>query len=108
MSNNVGKPKYKHDCERCVWLGTITYPAPLSNETTRMTNADLYCCKESIGGPSIIARFSSDGAAYASLAASIIEQYYMPKLGNNTMGQMSTCGPALISAYVYAKAKGLV
>jgi hypothetical protein len=63
------KPRYKHDCDSCTWLGTITYPAPLSDDSAPMRNADLYCCVKCIGGPSLIARYSSDGPDYASLSA---------------------------------------
>ena len=107
---SVGKPKYKHDCDDCVWLGTTTYPAPLLNGTAPMRNADLYYCKQSgnfaMGNAldaTIIARYSSEGCEYSSMPASMMKTHMQEFLG-----QLSTGMPALISAYVYAKAKGLV
>jgi len=100
---SVGKPKYKHDCEDCVWLGTTTYPAPLSDGTAPMRNADLYCCKGDALGTTIIARYSSVGSEYSSMPASLIKTHM-----HTWIEESSTGMPALISAYVYAKAKGLV
>lgn len=108
----VGKPRYKHDCDKCVWLGSICYPAPLLDDTCPMRYADLYVCMTSIGGPSIIARNSSFGPGYSSMPASIIRDYFIkpltcvPAVGVKLA--MSTCEPALITAYIFAKAKGLV
>jgi hypothetical protein len=47
----VEQPKYDHDCDRCQFLGTFD-------------GHDLYYCPG--GGPTIIARYSSDGPDYSS------------------------------------------
>jgi len=94
------KAKYIHDCELCTFLGTITYPAPLSDKTAPLRNADLYHCFDSLGG-TVIARFSSKGSNYASAPVSIVKEHYIG------MREYATSTPALISAYIFAKAKGL-
>lgn len=49
------KPRYKHDCDFCTFLGPF-------NEF------DLYFCeqKESLGIPTLIARYGDAGPAYTS------------------------------------------
>src|SRR5258708_16544052 len=97
---NTMKAKYIHDCELCTFLGTITYPAALSDKTAPLRNADLYHCFDSLGG-TVIARFSSKGSNYASCPASIVRHSYVGAR------EYSTSMPALITAYIFAKAKGL-
>lgn len=48
----IEKPKFKHDCESCVFLG-------------RFEGADLYYCAGQ-RTETIVARFSSEGADYTS------------------------------------------
>lgn len=45
-------PRYKHDCNRCVYLG-------------HLQEFDLYACPQG-GNPTIVARFSSKGGDYFS------------------------------------------
>lgn len=46
--------RFQHDCEKCKPLGEFG-------------DADLYYCEaQLIGGPTVIARYSSDGADYQS------------------------------------------
>ena len=45
--------RYKHDCDRCIYLG-------------RWEEYDLYFCAYDLLGPTVIARFGSDGPDYAS------------------------------------------
>lgn len=46
--------KYKHDCEKCEPLGEFG-------------NIDLYFCNQAAGlGPTVIARYSSEGSDYQS------------------------------------------
>lgn len=100
------KPFYKHDCSRCHHLGSIVYPAPYSlngRKWTEMRRADLYICN--IGqtlGPDLIARFSSRGSDYASSMAKLMKEHYLKQ------DEFCTHGPALIAAYYFAKAKGLI
>lgn len=76
-------------------------PSPLSDGTAPLRRADLYFCQQCYGG-ACLARFSSRGSNYASCLASIIKTQYLP------MDRFSTEAPALIAAYNFAKAKGLV
>jgi len=50
-------PRFKHDCQRCRYLGTIVSSGGL---------ADLYFCDQSGSRPTVIARFSDEGSDYAS------------------------------------------
>jgi len=52
---------YKHDCDKCVFLGTLTM-AP------QYTPHDLYYCAQSFmpGRPTVIARFGDRGDMYTS------------------------------------------
>lgn len=45
--------RFQHDCDKCKPLGEFK-------------DADLYYCDQQIGGPTVIARYSSDGGDYAS------------------------------------------
>lgn len=101
------KHLFTHDCDRCVLVGSITYPAPMWNgqvKTQSMRRADLYCCPEQALGADIIARFSDEGSDYSSMPASMIRDHFL-SLGNK---EYATSTPALIAGYVFAKAKGLV
>lgn len=51
MSNE--KPLFTHDCPSCVYLG-------------QHDAHDLYYCAKQVGGPTVIARYSSDGPDYCS------------------------------------------
>lgn len=56
------KPRYKHDCDSCTFLGT-------------RLNHDLYFCGDPQGddtGISLIARYSDDGPDYKSSCLSTI------------------------------------
>lgn len=46
------KPKFKHDCEDCVFMG-------------RHNDHDLYYCAQS-SIPTVVARYGSDGPEYKS------------------------------------------
>jgi hypothetical protein len=47
------KPKFKHDCERCTFLGNFK-------------GFDLYFCPQTPNLPTVLARFSNEGADYVS------------------------------------------
>lgn len=54
IANIVGKPKYKHDCDACIFLGNYA-------------DRDLYICfRDSVDGYTVISRWSSEGANYSS------------------------------------------
>ena len=53
---NNGKPNYTHDCKQCLFLGEIVAGGKL---------CDLYFCPQG-GLTTVIARYSSEGADYAS------------------------------------------
>lgn len=60
-------PLYKHDCERCRYLGTVTGPDPCAAGQLILSH-DLYHCNRSSAhlGGSIVARYG-DGADYCSM-----------------------------------------
>lgn len=47
------KPKFKHDCQDCIFLG-------------RHNDHDLYFCKQGGNRDTVIARFGNHGSNYAS------------------------------------------
>jgi len=51
-------PKFKHDCEKCIFLDTTD-------------NTDLYYCGKA--RETIIARWSSDGPDYHSMPISVLK-----------------------------------
>jgi hypothetical protein len=53
LSERNDTPQHKHDCARCTFLG-------------RFKSADLYHCMQFGTMPTVIARYSSEGADYAS------------------------------------------
>jgi len=57
------KPKWKHTCKKCEYLGSMF----LHNKF-----ADWYLCNGL--DPSVVARFSDDGADYWSSSPSMVEQ----------------------------------
>lgn len=95
-------PKYEHDCTSCEYLGSYTYDAPLVQGTERLT-ADLWCCPTCVGGPSLIARYGSNGPEYASAPISIVERHFLPR--SKSGERMSTMGPAIVEAYHRWKGK---
>lgn len=54
------KPRYKHDCQACTFLGTFE-------------GVDLYHCPQH-GMPTLVARCSSDGSDYTSLLAELVQR----------------------------------
>ena len=59
---NTTQPQFTHDCESCTFLGRYDSDRP----------ADLYVCLTSMGGPSLIARYGSEGPDYGSVPASML------------------------------------
>lgn len=55
MSND--SPRWVHDCPKCVFLGHYVEDSAA---------VDLYWCKQIIGGPTVIARYSDSGPDYSS------------------------------------------
>lgn len=53
----AGKPRFQHDCDRCVFLGAF------SEENH---NCDLYFCSQGGLGPTLLARYSDKGPDYVS------------------------------------------
>ena len=100
-------PLFEHDCPRCDYLGSTTFPArymkPNGSEYTKPQQADLYCCgsENSLEGKSIIARFSSIGSDYASSPAAIIKKHYFND-------EIATATAALIAGYWFAVSKYLL
>jgi len=103
--NKIAGNIFEHDCDKCHYLGTIRYPEPLSTGKQVFTNADLYFCANSYDD-SLIARFSSEGSDYASCMHSLVEQGLTPDSSGRK--GWSTAGPALATALLFAKVKGLI
>ena len=58
------KPKWTHDCERCLFLGSVTLNG---DSTTLSKHYDLYVCLDMAAmGLSYIARYDNEPEAYAS------------------------------------------
>lgn len=103
------KPRYKHDCSSCEYLGSIDYPAPHYTEPKGhyflLKHADLYYCSRCDGG-TVIARFSSEPSYYASSPIQYVEN------GNSRDVQgergWSTSGPALATALLFARVRKLI
>lgn len=60
-------PNFKHDCEKCVFLGKHlfrdNFTVGVDPDIVRV--CDLYVCPQE-GSPTVIVRFSDDGADYKS------------------------------------------
>lgn len=95
---------FEHDCKRCIYLGSIDFPSARVSDMAEWTvqvKAALYIC-EDVLGPTLIARFSSEGSDYASCPASIVKDQYL------TMEEYCSSSVALIAAYYFARAKRLL
>ena len=61
------KPNYKHDCDACRFLGSVTGPNPrLAMENPPLVTLDLWFCERAELGGSVIARYGNDGPNYNS------------------------------------------
>lgn len=58
------RPQFKHDCERCVFLGRVY--SSTSEHEKEMSDFDLYYCDGGSLYETVIARFGSDGPDYMS------------------------------------------
>jgi hypothetical protein len=67
------KPKYAHECDRCIYLGTVSAPNPY--HLGRPYTWDLYHCPSTypaLREGSVIARASSEGSDYMSSDVAIL------------------------------------
>ena len=87
------KPAYKHDCDKCTFLGTILVK-DIDETGKEGGEVDLYHCDGNI--PTVIARYSSDGPDYSS---GILIAEHALKRGEY--------GYPLVIAYCAAVARGL-
>jgi len=55
-SSKKMKTKYKHDCQKCIFLGQYEFKGEIY---------DLYFCEQD-GLPTVIARYGNDGPEYIS------------------------------------------
>jgi hypothetical protein len=82
---NNGKPKFLHDCSKCVYLGTtITGVFQDNKQTNRFV--DHYIC-----GRTVLARFSDEVSDYASTSCGYV-----------------VSGRDLLTSTILAFAKGLL
>jgi len=58
------KPKFKHDCDRCVFLGGFTRSA--SSIKGNPQRVDLYYCPDAVGG-TVLSRESDEPSNYTSV-----------------------------------------
>lgn len=80
------KPKYQHDCNRCVWFGTKEH-----NLDSGSHISDFYICvthvmhdgyevTKKFVNPTVVIRHSDDGPDYASYPLSHIVEDYLNKI----------------------------
>jgi hypothetical protein len=81
------KPVFEHDCKACVYLGTIKDKRDLY---------DLYYCPADLLGPTVIARWSSNGPDYMS--GMVFGKYHAERDWWHPFGQ----------AYMKARERGLI
>lgn len=60
------KPNFKHDCEKCVFLGEHSNYIDSNGKIISKQICDLYVCPQDGRGPTVVVRFSDDGADYKS------------------------------------------
>jgi len=70
----MDSPKYKHDCENCIYLGSLEEENIIY---------DLYICPNGKAISTVIARFSSNGPDYYS--GLIFAKEYEKNPNNNSM-----------------------
>lgn len=58
------EPKFRHDCDACIFLGRL--------ELRGLLQADAYFCPREFFGGSIVLRHGSDGPDYSSMAIKLI------------------------------------
>ena len=95
------KPRFRHDCSGCQYLGTAHVPSPMSDGTSPNRWYDFYYCPKADGG-SILASYASRDSAYASCMVCIIRDSYIGR------DLYATACPALITGFFFAVAKGLI
>lgn len=90
-------PMYTHDCDKCVFIATITTDRDLM---------DAYVCTNA--DKSVILRQGSDGPRYWSCPASMVDQIAGPMryhLATGKPERLVHSGYALIAQWVLAQAK---
>lgn len=80
------KPFFTHDCPSCVFLGCCmrepqTKYSPGGSMLYWYPQLDLYFCPKQVGGPTVIARYGSDGPDYCSgLPFAVEGEFGIPEL----------------------------
>lgn len=87
------KPKYRHDCSKCTFIGTFC-------------TFDLYFCSAQLQG-TVVARGSSDPSDYAS-GLFTAEAIPLEKIIRDFEGDGFSGIAALRVAYLIAKDRGLI
>lgn len=97
--SDTGKPQFRHDCEKCDFLGRYVFEGPLRGAAPAHVWVDLYACGEGpVMGPSLICRMSDEGSNYCSMAASVM----VPSL-ESMRAQPSTHSPGIVEAFDRAR-----
>jgi len=90
-------PRYKHDCENCVFLG---------NFTLDVTYYDFYVCAAGKNISTVVARYSSDDPDYISgLEVALMYEKGIQKESN---GFISPQGRILYEALKRAEERGFI
>jgi len=72
-------PKFEHDCERCEFLASISFP---KLEGPGPTEFDLYHCATGSPGGSLIARTGNEGSEYHTGRPSDLSRWAPPRPSN--------------------------
>lgn len=74
MTAKNPNPRFQHDCDSCRFLGTI-----VSKYQPNAPYVDLYACDDKSilkkWGPSLIARYGSDGPDYSSMPFELVQEH---------------------------------
>ena len=67
------KPVYKHDCSKCEFVGRFLLNPDRGYRKGK--KVDVYKACDSLTGPSVIVRYSSEGSDYACTDAKYLGRY---------------------------------
>ncbi|MEI8255497.1 MAG: hypothetical protein WCJ30_07465 [Deltaproteobacteria bacterium] len=102
------QPQYRHDCERCVFLGTFSYEKDMENGFALPSEVDVYLCPtEDLRGPKLIARHSGRDKDYSTVLAQRLTGLLSRPEGE-AWRRATPLAEVLVEALQRARAKGLV
>lgn len=98
ISELLGVPYYKHDCNACVYLGSMTHMGLMADGTREPFPVDLYVCPTDSMAPTYVVRVSSREEDYTSMPQMIVEAIE-PKTIDVGGENESTLSPAVVEAW---------